>query len=360
MTELMSRYPYCHSVAEIDRSVLRDNARYLHRNLAPGVGSIAVIKANAYGHGAVTVARALTDIYDMYAVATVAEAVELRDAGVRHPILVFGVPLAGTAKAYVEYDLSAVVSSPDHFDLLQPGTSYHVEIDSGMGRLGIYPAGMAEIRERIRARKEITCRGIMTHFSTADEQGSDHLLHQKKVLSEICDFFRDDFPVHAANSAASLAHPDTHLDMVRHGIALYGYDPTQVSSGELRPVMRWKSWIAQCKPVRKGQPLSYGAVWQAPEDGCYAVVPVGYADGYRRGLSGRIPVLVEGKWYPQVGTVTMDYVMAWLGQDSYPTGTEVVIMGAERNHAGIWAEALNTIPYEICTGIHPKVPRITV
>lgn len=356
----MSHYPFYHSHVEIDRSVLRANARYLHRNLNSGVTSIAVIKADAYGHGAVEVARTLDDIYAMFAVANVTEAVELRESGVTRPILVFGVPTPRTADAYPEHDLAAVVSSEDHFGILRPGTSYHVEIDSGMGRLGILPEKMESVYKTITSESHIRCRGVMTHFATADERDSQVLADQKSVLKQIRDIFGGDFQVHAANSAASLAHPDTHIDMVRHGIALYGYDPTPDPTDELRPVMKWKSWVAQCKRVRKGRAISYGATWQAPEDGYYAVIPTGYADGYRRNLSGRMPVRINGKWYAQVGRVTMDYVMVWLGEDEITPGTEVLVMGGERNHAGKWAEAIGTIPYEICCGIHPKVPRVMV
>ncbi len=354
----MSRYPFNHSHVVIDRDRLRSNARYLHRNLAPGVKSIAVIKADAYGHGAVEIARTLEAYYDMYAVANVTEAVILREAGIIHPILVFGVPVLKTAGAYREFDLIAVVSSEEHFDLLEAGTVYHVEIDSGMGRLGMPPDRLDQIEQLIGASGKIICQGVMSHFATADEQSSGHLARQKDILHDIRAVFGEKYPIHAANSAASLNHPETHCDMVRHGIAMYGYDPSPIPSDQLHPVMSWISWIAQCKRVKKGTPLSYGATWQAPADGHYAVVPIGYADGFRRNLSGKMPVSVEGHWYPQVGRVTMDYIMIWLGGDTYVPGTEVLVMGSDRNHAGKWAEAIGTIPYEICCGIHPKVPRV--
>ncbi len=353
----MSDYPFYHSHIEVDREVLRSNAGYLHSNLKEGVRSAAVIKADGYGHGAVEVARAVGDLYDMFAVANVTEAVALRRAGITHPILVFGVPVPITVKAYPEYNLEAVVSSYEHFSLLEPGTSYHVEIDSGMGRLGIPAGEWQHLEKRMNAANRINCKGIMTHFASADEGNSVYLQQQKKVLLEICSVFGGKIPLHAANSAASLDHPDVHLDMVRHGIALYGYDPTPEPSEHLRPAMRWMSWVAQCKFVRKGASLSYGATWQAPDDGHYAVVPTGYADGYRRSLSGKMPVWVEGAWYPQVGRVTMDYIMVWLGEVHHKAGTSVLVMGGERNHAGRMADAVGTIPYEICCGIHTKVPR---
>ncbi len=353
----MSDYPFYHSHIEIDLQVLCNNARYLHRNLKSGTHSAAVIKADAYGHGAVEVARIIGDLYDMFAVANVTEAVALRKAGITHPILVFGVPVPQTVKAYPEYDLEAVISSDDHFDLLEQGTSYHVEIDSGMGRLGIHPDEMDRIEKRIASAGRISCKGIMTHFASADEGNSAYMQQQKKVLKQIREKFGGKYPLHAANSAASLDHPDTHLDMVRHGIALYGYDPTPGPSNQLQPAMKWRSWVAQCKFIHKGGSLSYGATWQAPADGHYVVIPTGYADGYRRNLSGKMPVSIEGVWYPQVGRVTMDYIMVWLGDDRYDAGTNVVVMGGDRNHAGLWAEAIGTIPYEICCGIHTKVPR---
>ncbi|MEX0681473.1 MAG: alanine racemase [Balneolales bacterium] len=356
----MTRYPFSLSHLEIHRDILRANAQYLHHNLGESVKSIAVIKSDAYGHGAIEVARSLTDIYDMFAVANVAEAVELREAGIRHPLLVFGVPVAAFAKAYTEFDLIAVISSEDHFRILDAGTSYHVEIDTGMGRLGIDFEMLDRLYKRIDGEKKITCEGIMTHFATADQENSGYMQYQKRLLNEICSKFKGKLPIHAANSAASLSHPDTHLDMVRHGIALYGYDPTPNPAGELQPVMKWKSRIVQCKRIREGASLSYGATWQAPSDGYYAVIPVGYGDGYRRNLSGKMPVFIEGNWYPQVGRVTMDYIMIWLGDRYFPAYTEVTVMGEEHNHAGRWADAIDTIPYEICCGIHPKVPRLTV
>lgn len=353
----MKDYPFYHSRIEIDSGILRDNARYLHKNLRHGVLSAAVVKADAYGHGAVAVARTVREFYDLFAVANVTEATALRKGGITGRILVFGVPLHRTATAYIEYDLEAVVSSESHFDLLLPGTSYHVEIDSGMGRLGLQPDDPGAILKKISKKDALTCRGIMTHFASADERDTQYMDQQKKVLSDIRSVFEGRFPMHAANSAASLDHPDTHLDMVRHGIALYGYDPSPGPTNRVRPAMKWKSWVAQCKFIRKGQSLSYGATWQAPEDGYYAVVPTGYADGYRRNLSGRMPVLIDGEWHPQAGRVTMDYIMAWLGGRQYREGTEVLVMGGERNHAGLWADAIGTIPYEICCGIHTKVPR---
>lgn len=353
----MADYPFYHSHIEISGQVLRSNARYLHRNIGSGTRSVAVIKADAYGHGAVDVARTVDDLYDMFAVANVTEAVALRKADVGKPILVFGVPLPQTVRAYREYDLEAVVSEDAHFDLLEPGTSYHVEIDTGMGRLGIRTADLDRVRRRIATSGRISCMGVMTHFASADEGQVATMQMQKRLLAQIRAVFGGRYPLHAANSAGSLDHPETHLDMVRHGIALYGYDPTPEPSDQLRPAMSWRSWVAQCKYIRKGDSLSYGAVWQAPSDGYYAVVPTGYADGYRRGLSGRMPVQIGGQWYPQVGRVTMDYVMVWLGGERYDAGTAVLVMGGKHNHAGLWAEALGTIPYEICCGIHTKVPR---
>lgn len=353
----MSEYPFYHSHLEIDSERLLGNARYLHRNIREGTRSIAVIKADAYGHGAVDVARTVGDLYDQFAVANVTEAVALRKAGITHPIMVFGVPVPRTVRAYPEYDLEAVVSSDEHFDLLEPGTAYHVEIDSGMGRLGIRPDEIGRIAKRISSAGRIHCKGIMTHFASADQGNCAYMQQQKQVLEQIRDAFEGQYPLHAANSAASLDHPDTHLDMVRHGIALYGYDPTPEPSDQLKPAMKWRSWVAQCKYIRKGDSLSYGATWQAPGNGHYAVIPTGYADGYRRNLSGSMPVQIEDTWYPQVGRVTMDYIMVWLGDDRYDAGTDVLVMGGDRNHAGLMADAIGTIPYEICCGIHTKVPR---
>ncbi|MDG5767271.1 alanine racemase [Balneolales bacterium ANBcel1] len=356
-------YPFYQSCLELDRESLRANARQLQKNLAPGVRSMAVVKANAYGHGASLIAPVLADTYDAFAVANVAEGMELRDAGITRDILVFGVPVREAAGTFLSHDLIAVVSAPDHFRLLKSGTRYHMEIDTGMGRLGFSHRALEEVARMVEERADLHCEGVMTHFATADESGSSHMELQKERFREMRSFFYDRLPdsrqmiFHAANSAASLDHPDSHGDMVRHGIALYGYDPTPDPSPEFRPVMRWKSRVADCKIIRKGDTVSYGATWEAPADGRLAIIPSGYADGYRRNLSGLMPVEIDGKWYPQAGCVTMDYIMVWLGDDRYKPGTEVTLMGGERNHAALWADAIGTIPYEICCGIHPNIPR---
>lgn len=353
-------YPYERSWIEIDTGSLEHNARYLKTKLRPGVKAMAVIKADAYGHGAVEVAKRLDRLFDMFAVADVYEAVKLRNAGVKAPLLVFAVPEEQSASVYKTYDLTAVVSDVSHFDFLDRGTSYHVKIDTGMHRLGIDAGQLDRVQAMIEANEGVVCTGIMTHFATADVIGSDLFARQGLELAEIIRFFDGRYMVHAANTAALMYHARTHADMVRAGIALYGYDPVKPFAMELKPVMRWKSRVVQCRKLSRGESVSYGAVWQAPETGYCATIPVGYSDGYPRILSGKMPVFLQGRWVPQVGRVTMEYIMVWLGREPVDKGTEVLVMGAERNHAWHWANAADTIPYEICCGISRNIPRIYV
>ncbi|MDI6401638.1 alanine racemase [Balneolaceae bacterium ANBcel3] len=354
----MSVYSFNHSHVEVYEDRLRDNAEFLHRNIKPEVKSMAVIKANAYGHGAEAAARALDEYYAMFAVANVSEAVSLRLSGIKKPVLVFGVPCPEVARAYAEYGLTAVVSAPEHFTLLEKGTPYHLKVDTGMGRLGFSCHELEYVQNEIKKYSWLNCEGIMTHFATADEADSALLKKQKSRLDDIVSVFGGKYPIHAANSAASLYHPECHHQYVRHGIALYGYDPVTSMPDALKPVMVWKSRVAQSKRIQKGDTVSYRAAWSAPEDGYISVIPVGYADGYRRNLSGKMSIEVEGTWYPQVGMVTMDYIMIWTGSKQISAGVQATIMGGEKNHAGHWAAALETIPYEICCGIAEKVPRI--
>ena len=355
-----NEYPYTRSWIEIDTRILENNARHLRSKLMPGVKAMAVIKSDAYGHGAVEVAKRLDSLFEMFAVADLHEAVKLRNAGIKAPLLVFAVPEKRSASVYKTYDLTAVVSDGSHFDHLERGTRYHVKIDTGMHRLGIDAGQLERVRAMIYANEGVVCTGIMTHFATADVLGSDLFARQGLELAEIIRFFNGRYMVHAANTAALLYHTRTPADMVRTGIALYGYDPVKPFMKELSPVMRWKSQVVQSRRLLRGEAVSYGAAWQAPETGYCATIPVGYSDGYPRILSGKLPVFLQGRWGPQVGRVTMEYIMVWLGREPVAEGAEVLVMGGERNHAWHWARAADTIPYEICCGISPGIPRIYV
>ncbi|MEX0773294.1 MAG: alanine racemase [Balneolales bacterium] len=348
------------SFAEVNIDHVLHNVQVLKSYLNPKVLQMAVVKANAYGHGAVPVSRALEPVTDWFAVVNAEEAIELRDAGIKKNILVFGPPNQETAGAYLAYNLTAVVSDLEHFEIIEDGTAYHIEFDTGMGRLGINPAQINEVKEKIKSNPKLRLSGVMTHFASADIPKHPQTGKQVKAFEEIRKAFNEipDIVFHASNTAGILCFPEAQYDMVRHGLGMYGYDPSLVTESRLIPAMQWKSSISLCKYILKGTPVSYGATWSAPEDGYLAVIPVGYADGFRRSLGGKIDVLIEGEYYPTVGRVTMDFVMVFLRDRYFKPGTAVTLLGAKKNDADIWADQIDTIAFEILCGLHKRVKRI--
>ncbi|MFW6347230.1 MAG: alanine racemase [Cyclonatronaceae bacterium] len=370
------------SFVEINLSHLRHNARLLAAKAGKSIKKMAVVKANAYGHGADIAGPALQDeaCIDAFGVATVEEAINLRNAGVIKPILVFAPVKKHTVADYRMYSLVAVVGSLEELNLLTPSISFHLEFDTGMGRLGFYPEEWPQIYKHIE-EKELKPTGIMTHFATADAPGAAYTREQlrrfKKLLSEMGEWAEGKI-IHAANSGGLLYYEEegVRFDMVRFGISLYGFSPNPEVSEQktetrddavLKPVLQWKSCVTACRRITKGQSVSYEAIWQAPEDGWLLVLPVGYADGLRRGLSNRTYMSVEGlpEALPQVGNITMDYCMLFSKQE-VATGTIVKIMGDGQPEPGFapaptadaWARELGSISYEILCGIHPKIERI--
>lgn len=372
------------SCVEIHLSHLHHNARLLAGKAGKGIKKMAVVKANAYGHGAELVGPALQQeaCVDAFGVATVEEAINLRNAGVIKPILVFAPVKKHVVPDYRMYSLVAVVGSFEELSLLTPSISFHLEFDTGMGRLGFYPEEWPEIEAHIKAR-DLKPTGIMTHLATADAPGASYTQEQLRRFRELITkmgTWADDKVVHASNSGGLLYYDEEQplFNMVRFGISLYGYSPNpEVSEqnvrpaddGVLKPVLQWKSCITACRRITKGQSVSYEAIWQAPEDGWLLVVPIGYADGLRRGLSNAIHMSVEGipAPLPQVGNITMDYCMLFSKQE-VATGAEVRVLGhgqpeadfAPAPTADAWARQLGSISYEVLCGIHPKIERRAV
>ncbi len=320
---------------------------------------MSVIKANAYGHDYKIVAKALQGYTDWFAVATVREAIQIREVGITEPILVFEPPQPDRVSAYKAHNLTAVISDLSHFEILEEETKAHIECDTGMGRLGFLPEQLAELSKAIDVHgKRLNLEGLFTHFATADQVNSSFVDEQRKRLNLMKQHLPAFNLYYSANSSALLNYPEVHMNMVRHGIALYGYDPSETCK-DLKPVMEWWAEIIQSRWIPKGWSVSYESTWKAPEDGYLAVIPVGYADGLSRNLSGTFEVQIEEDWYKTVGNITMDYVMVFTGAKKIPVGTEVLLMGGKRNDATILGKASGTIPYEILSRIALKVPRIS-
>jgi alanine racemase len=359
--------------ARIDLGALAANVRRMTK-AADGARLMAVVKADAYGHGAVECAHvAVTAGAAALAVHTVAEAEQLRDDGLRVPILVMG-PLAGAEWSRAGAAGAEVVAwTPEAVRAAAAAgaAGVHLELDSGMGRLGARPEDVGALSDAA-AGAGLPVAGIMTHFATADDRDGEHAAFFREQLVRFrgaSAALRDRFPdaaVHAANSAAALRDPDAAFDMVRCGIALYGCSPFHgdPSAEGLSPVMSVISWLGMVKTIRSRDSVGYGRTWRAQRGTQLGLVPIGYADGYARGFGNNAEVLVGGRRVPVVGAVSMDQLTVDLGPESDDAvGTEVVVLGTqggERITAEELAARRGTINYEITCAIGPRVPRVYV
>lgn len=362
---------------EIDLDNLEYNFKKIRGMTNPRAKICAVLKGNAYGHGAVEVAKNLAD-YDIsyLAVAFLDEALELRENGITKPILVLGyTPEEQFGKA-VKHDITQTIFNVQSACILareaqaqRKNTKIHIKLDTGMNRLGFLTdnTSLKEIK-KLFALKWLTVEGIFTHFSKADEDDVAFTQEQfsrfNAAVSELekggcC------LPVrHAANSAAILQFPFTHLDMVRAGIILYGLHPNCSSEGitELRPVMSLKTRVAHTKIIPEGSCISYGGRYVTRSESVIATLPIGYADGYPRNLSSRGYALVKGKRAPIAGTICMDQCMIDVtGIEGVKPGDEVVLfgrMGNEEITAKEIADLAGTVCDEIVTMITRRVPRV--
>ena len=335
------------------------------------------VKADAYGHGAVEVSRkALEWGVDFLAVSNVHEAYLLRKAGISAAILLFGFPLDDEIRDLVQYDITPFIGDARYAEKLDRESrnqgrrlKVHLKIDTGMGRIGVPPSEAPVLAEHISRMENLILEGTCTHFPVSDSTDGEDLLFtrdQIRLFSETLESIRargvDPGIVHAANSGAIIAWPEAHFDMVRPGICLYGYypNPGMKSSVIFKPVMEFVSRISHLKKVKKGTFISYGRIWQAPEDTWIATVPVGYADGYNRLLSSRGKVLIKGKICPIAGRICMDQFMVDLGPETDASLFEpVVLFGPDKGAptAADVAALTGSIPYEVTCLINKRVPR---
>jgi alanine racemase len=351
------------------------NCRLLKERIGGGSELCAVVKANGYGHGAaVCAAAALRGGATRLAVAAAAEAEELRLHFPETPILVMG--------ALTEEELRVALVARADVAVWREGfrelcsrvagelgrmARVHVKLDSGMGRLGERnPATLIELARACDSDQRLELAGVWTHFATADEDGDPYMGEQLAAFVPVAEAVREiapDCTVHAANSAATLRDSATHFDMVRCGIAIYGLDPfhRDPAAHGLDPALELHSYVADVKRFEAGGSAGYGRTWRAPEDTWVGVLPIGYGDGVRRGLSNNAEVLVGGKRYPLVGTISMDNITIDLGAETdVEPGAPAVLIGAQggdRILAEEVAARLETINYEVTCGISGRVPR---
>jgi alanine racemase len=359
---------------EVDLDRLAANYRAIAAHVAPA-RVMPILKANAYGHGLVEVARLLERVGAPYlGVAYLEEGVRLRQHGVRTPVLVLGGIVGEQVPRFLEHDLTLTASSVDKLRAidecaaaLKRPAAVHLKIDTGMERIGVHWYSAEKLLEESLRCRHLRVEGIFTHLANADAADLAHARLQLERFAEVLHFYeRRSLPPplrHAANSGAILQLPDSHLDMVRPGILLYGAGPSPEVPATL-PVaqaLRWVTRVVFFKVVRPDHPISYGSLWTSPEETRVVTLPVGYGDGYARAMSGKAQVIVHGKRHPVVGRICMDQVMVSIGWDSAYNGDEVVLLGSAGGAAisieemAAWA---GTIPHEVLTSINTRVPRV--
>lgn len=339
---------------------------------------MAVVKANAYGHGLIPCAKHfVASGVDYLGVAFVEEGIELRKAGIKQPILVFGGIFDSQIKHFIEYDLDLTASSIGKLQGIEKTAAQlgkkarvHLKVDTGMERIGVHYYSAEPFLKTALDMKNCDIVGVFSHLATAAED-SQFARVQIERFSQCVEYTKQEFlaagvalPMfHIANSAGAILYPEAQFDMVRCGIALYGVYPDSSLRSEisLTPAMKLLSRVVYFKVVRKGAGVGYGQTWIAPEDTRVVTIPIGYGDGYFRSLSNRGEVLIGGKRFPIVGRISMDQIMVNVGQDSVYVGDEVVLIGSQGSEeisVGELADKASSYSYEMLTATNMRVPRV--
>ncbi len=361
---------------EVDMARLTANLNAIRAHVGKAK-VMPVLKANAYGHGLIEVAKLMVSLgADYLGAAFLEEGILLRRQGITTPVLVLGGLAGEQIPLFLKNDLTLTASSVDKLRLIEEAAEalgirakVHLKIDTGMGRVGVQYYNAGELLEASLQCKHVEVEGIYSHFANADAEDLTHARLQLERFMEVLSFYeRRSLPPpmrHMANSAGILQLPESHLDLVRPGIMLYGVYPSPECQRTIavEPALQWRSQVSYFKVVRPGHPVSYGSTWQSDKPVRVVTIPVGYGDGYFRALSNRAQVLINGRRYPVAGRVCMDQMMACLDWDSAYNGDTVTLIGTDggqtitADDVAAWA---GTIPYEVLTNINTRVPRVYV
>jgi len=362
--------------AEVDLDAFAANVGILRGLVSADTRFMAVVKADGYGHGALEVARAaLKAGADRIGVATLPEALRLRSGGIASPLHVLSEVPPRSAARVVDADITATLYSEAFAVALSRAAAsqqrpavFHLKVDTGMNRIGVRAEDAADFVVSLRGLPGISMEGVFTHFATADVPGDWEFERQLERFNATVEEFRrrgiDPGIVHAANSAATILHPETHFDMVRCGIALYGLHPDPSTHGRIRlePAMSVKSRVTRVARLGMGEGVSYGMTWHAAAPTTVATLPIGYADGIRRSLSNTMQVLLGGVPCRQVGRVCMDQLMVEIPRGvEVAVGDEAVLIGRQGGAEltlEAMAEMAGTIDYEIACGLGVRLARV--
>ena len=335
---------------------------------------MAVVKADAYGHGLTEVAAYLDRRAEYLGVAIPEEGLKLREAGLSGPILVFTLPWKDQASLFPRHNLEATVCSLAEARWLESAAEHarrnvviHLKIETGMNRLGARVEQLPPLLRALSTMRRLEVKGVYSHFATADENNKRFARRQleefHRALGVIQRANVSPELIHMANSGAILDLPESYFSMVRAGIMLYGYYPSHETSERisLTPSMRFKSRVSLVKRIERGETVGYGRRFVTRRRTNIVTVPLGYADGFTRLLSGKAEVLIHGKKFPVAGSVAMDQLMVDAGNEDVRIGDEVVVLGTQGSHSiSAWdiADALGTVAYEVCCWVSARVPRV--
>lgn len=356
---------------------LTENFRAIERAVAPS-RVMAILKANAYGHGLVPVAQHMVTLGVAYlGVAFLEEGILLREAGIKAPVLVLGGIIGNQVPLFLQHDLTLTASSIEKLQQINQAAQQlgvkakvHLKIDTGMERIGVHYYSAHTLLETVLQCNSVEVEGIYSHFANADAADLSSAKLQLERFNQVLAFYEQrglSQPSlrHMANSGAILQLPESHFDMVRAGIMLYGVYPSNEvrQTIQVQPALAWKSRVVYFKVVQPNHPVSYGSTWQSDKMTRVVTVPVGYGDGYFRTASGRAEVIIRGKRYPVVGRICMDQLMVNIGWETAYNNDEVVLLGEDgETGAAISCEDIaewaGTIPYEVLTNINTRVPRL--
>jgi alanine racemase len=357
--------------ALINLVTLTHNIEIIRSYLQPTTNILVAIKANAYGHGAARVGQHLESLgVSWFGVATVHEALELRKS-INANILIFS-PVYKNITELVDYNVALTVADESSLGVIKQAdvekkVRVHLKVDTGMGRLGLSWKEAAELAKKIVSTKNVELEGVWTHFAASDADDKTFTLKQlenfQNFLGELRKEAIEPQLIHTANSAATLAFPESHFDLVRPGIAVYGYHSSPVAQKlepRLTPVMTLTAPITFIKKVKAGTPISYSSMWTAPNDTTIATVRIGYADGYPRLLTNKAEVWIQNQLRPVAGRVCMDQIMIDVGDLNVSIGERVTLFGPEGIDAETLGNRYGTISYDVLTGISSRVERVYI
>lgn len=358
--------------AEVSLDNLAYNFNQIKKIIGDATKVLVTVKADAYGHGLIPVARRLVSCgADFLGVASIDEGIKLREAGIKIPVLVLGMIMKNDIPPLFQYNLKPTVCTHElalamnnRARLAGRRLDIHVKVDTGMGRLGILPHDALGLLKDIHRMKFLNIEGIFTHFALAD-MDSDFTAQQIDLFNHLINALKQsgiNVPLlHTANSMATIDYKHSHFNMVRPGLVIYGLYPKERIGLKLKPVLSLKTRVIYAKKVPRGWGISYGHEYSAKKNTRIAILPIGYGDGYPRNLSNRAPVLIKGRRFKISGRICMDQIMVDVGGADIRAGDPVVLIGAQGKNK-ITAEELArlsaTIPYEIVCGLGSRIPRL--